>query len=429
MKTDRPNILLLHWHDLGRFLACYGRKGVSTPHLDRLAAEGVLFENAWCTSPLCSPARASLFTGQYPHTNGLLGLTFKKENWRYRAGVRTLPMYLREAGYRAFLFGQQHEGRTELLGFEECYMPTPLCLMDPVTTVFSDFLKHRAGGVQPFFASVGFFEPHRHSSGYPAEIYGDGEAGDVPDFLHDEPCVRRDLYGFYEAIRRADENVGKILATLEASGLSENTFVIFTTDHGSAFPRAKSTLYNPGLEISLIMRWPGRLPAGRRVVTDFSGVDLLPTLLDSQGLDVPACVEGASHWLELSGEGEALRRPVFAEKNFHQGYDPIRAVMDGGFKYIRNYQACQGFGIASDISGSLSAEAYRDELREPRAEEELYDLARDPLERRNLAGDPAFVDRKAQLKRKLEAWMAESGDYLPARADHPPLGDEWSQLP
>jgi arylsulfatase A-like enzyme len=338
-------------------------------------------------------------------------------------------MYLRDAGYNTYLFGQQHEGRTELLGFDEAFVPTPLCMMKSVTRTFTDFLKYRARDDEPFFASVGFFEPHRHpNGGYPEEVYGKGETAAVPPSMNDTPNVRKDLYGFYQAIHQADEHTGKILEALNESGLADDTLVIFVTDHGAAFPRAKSTLYNAGLEISLMMRLPSKIEAGRRIQTLASGVDLLPTILEAVDLPIPENIEGISHWPEVSGQGQAApHRPIFAEKNFHDGYDPIRAVIDGKYKYIHNFKSMNGFGVPKDIERSPSISAYADDLSTLRPDEELYDTESDPNERNNLAANPGYQSIKHRLRTTLFEWMEDTGDYLPERAATPPVGDEWCQ--
>jgi arylsulfatase A-like enzyme len=206
----RPNILLVHWHDLGRHLGTYGRRGVPSPHVDRLAGQGLRFDNAFCTAPLCSPARGSLFTGRYPHDNGLLGLAHL--GWEYRSGVRTLPGLLGDAGYRTALAGMQHESSDPAtLGFQELFalrtnhLEREYC--DGVTDAATAWLARAAAGDRPFFLCVGFEEVHRP---YPTDRYrpDDPREVEVPPFLPDNEWTRDDLASFQGCIRVADAAVG-----------------------------------------------------------------------------------------------------------------------------------------------------------------------------------------------------------------------------
>ena len=283
MTPRRDNVLLVHWHDLGRYLGAYGHTDVSSPRLDQLAAQGILFTRAHATAPLCSPSRGSLFTGRYPQSNGLVGLAH--HGWEYRAGVRTLPHILSESGWYTALFGMQHEtSYPSKLGFDEFDVSNSYCeyVVEQAISWLSDPPE------QPFLLTAGFFETHRP---YPHERYDPAEADDVvvPDYLPDTGDVRQDLAEFYGSIAVADAAVGQLLDTLEQTGLDESTWVVFMTDHGPALPRAKSTLYDAGTGIALIVRPPSNAPVEAQAYDElFSGVDLLPTLLELLGLDIPA---------------------------------------------------------------------------------------------------------------------------------------------
>ncbi|MEM9914000.1 MAG: sulfatase [Planctomycetota bacterium] len=412
----RPNILLLHWHDLGRNLGCYGVPGVVSPRLDALAGEGMRFDRAFCASPLCTPARGSIFTGRYPHSNGLIGLV--PQGWAYHEGERTLPMLLREHGYHTALIGQQHEShRPETLGFDELRLVEGWQTYDRVEPLAVDFLRGTGRGDRPFFASVGLFEVHRLGRDhYPANRYPpiDEAAVEVPAFLEDCAETRGDLVSFYGAIRAADAAVGRVLDALDGAGLRDNTWVIFTTDHGMAFPGAKSTLYDPGIGVSLLMRWPGRLPAGLTSDAMLSHVDLVPTVLDALALDIPDNVQGLSVWPALaSPDVDAPRTHVFAERTYHgTDYDPMRAVRTTEYKYIRNYTPGLPPPMPDDVRSSDSAVRLPRRLRTPRPAEELYDLESDPEEHRNLAAQGEFEPVRAELAGRLEDWMRTTRDPL-----------------
>ncbi len=233
-SDDPTNILLVHWHDLGRYLGAYGHPDVSSPRLDRLAAEGILCTRAHATAPLCSPSRGSLFTGRYPQGNGLIGLAH--HGWEYRAGVRTLPQILHESGWYSALFGMQHEtSYPKRLGFDEFDVSNSYC--EYVVDKVGEWLHNSAPDLsgQPFLLTAGFFETHRP---YPHDRYepADSSAVRLPNYLPDTPEVRSDLADFYGSIATADAAVGTMLDTLAETGLDANTWVVFFTDHGPAFP-------------------------------------------------------------------------------------------------------------------------------------------------------------------------------------------------
>ena len=413
------NMLVVHWHDLGRYLGVYGHQDVSSPRLDQLAAEGVLFTRAHATAPLCSPSRGSLFTGRYPHSNGLVGLAH--HGWEYRPGTRTLPHYLADAGYHTALFGMQHETSfPSRLGYHEFDVSNSYC--DHVIEKARRWLTEADPVVDgaPFLLNLGFFETHRP---YPDDLYVPDDPAEVvvPDHLPDTDDVRRDLAGFYGAITKADEAVGQVLDTLTDRGLDHTTWVVFTTDHGPAFPRAKSTLYDAGTGIALIMR-PPRARAFSPTVYDelFSGVDLLPTLLDMLGLEQPGDVEGLSHATAFAGPGplgEPVRSRVFSEKTYHDSFDPIRSVRTKEHSYIENYARRPLLDLPLDIEESPSGRAVAASVSSARPERELYDLIVDPTERHNLlVGDttPQTEAIAAEMALQLHEWRELTDDVIPS---------------
>ena len=411
-----PNILLLHWHDLGRCLGCYGWPGVSSPNLDRLAAEGVAFDQAFCTTPLCSPARGAIFTGRYPHQNGLMGLI--PQGWAYHRGEQLWPKLLREHGYHTALVGQQHESFCpQTLGFQTMRMVDfwPTC--DLIAPMAEEFLRGEALASQPFFASIGFFDVHRLGKDhYPADRYPpvDPASFEVPAFLDDNPQTRSDLAGFYGAIRVADAALGRILDTLDEVGLRENTWVIFTTDHGMAFPGAKSTLYEPGVGVSLIMRWPAGFEGRRRVQGLVSHVDLMPTVHEAMGFDRPTGVDGVSFWSSLCEPHAATpRHALFCERTHHgTHYDPMRSIRTSRYKYIRNFEPGHPPPIPGDVASSGSASQLPDRLKTARPAQELYDLDADPYEAVNLADEPGLQVVRQDLADQLSQWMNDTDDPI-----------------
>jgi arylsulfatase A-like enzyme len=416
---DKDNVLIVHWHDLGRYLGAYGHADVSSPRLDRLAAEGILFTRAHATAPLCSPSRGSLFTGRYPQSNGLVGLAHL--GWEYRSGVRTLPQMLSEAGWYSALFGMQHEtSYPKRLGFDEFDVSNSYC--EYVVDRAEEWLRDSAEnlGDQPFLCTAGFFETHRP---YPHDRYepADSATVDPPDYLPDIPAVRDDLADFYGAIAAADAAVGRLLDTLTQTGLDANTWVVFFTDHGAPFPRAKSTLYDAGTGIGMIIRPPTNRAMPPRVYDElFSGVDFVPTLLALLGLHVPADVEGLSHagaLLAPDPQAEPVREHVYTTKTYHDSFDPIRAIRNKEYSYIENYASRPLLDMPLDIQDSPSGKAVAPLVQGLRPERELYDLRTDPAEAVNLlAGDPT-VDADviaADLAVRLHDWRQRTGDVIPS---------------
>ncbi|WP_299562713.1 sulfatase [uncultured Mycolicibacterium sp.] len=413
----RDNLLIVHWHDLGRYLGAYGHPGVSSPRLDRLAAEGILFTRAHATAPLCSPSRGSLFTGRYPQSNGLVGLAH--HGWEYRPGVRTLPQLLGEAGWYSALFGMQHEtSYPSRLGFDEFDVSNSYC--EYVVERAGAWLAEQAHRRRPWLLVAGFFETHRP---YPHDRYTPAPAADVvvPPHLPDTPQVRADLADFYGAIAVADAAVGELFDTLAATGLDDSTWVVFLTDHGPAFPRAKSTLYDAGTGIAMIVRPPaGRPVAPRRYDELFSGVDLLPTLLELLGVPIPDDVEGVSHAANLigaPGAGTPVREQVFTAKTYHDSFDPIRAIRTKEYSYIENYASRPLLDLPLDIDESPSGQAVADAIRAPRPPRELYDLRADPTESTNLLTGTASDRVRAiadELAVRLHDWRQRTGDVIPS---------------
>ncbi|MDT5115714.1 MAG: hypothetical protein QOE30_1453 [Mycobacterium sp.] len=412
------NVLIVHWHDLGRYLGAYGHPDVCSPRLDRLAADSILFTRAHATAPLCTPSRGSLFTGRYPQSNGLVGLAH--HGWEYRTGVQTLPQILSESGWRSALFGMQHEtSYPKRLGFDEFDVSNSYC--DYVVDKVKEWLLEEAprSDGQPFLLTAGFFETHRP---YPRDRYqpADSAAVDLPDYLPDTPEVRGDLADFYGAITTADAAVGQILDTLAETGLDASTWVVFFTDHGPALPRAKSTLYDAGTGIALLIRPPTGRPVGPRVYDElFSGVDLVPTLLELLGLHVPGEIEGVSHahaLLAPNTPADPVREQVYTMKTYHDSFDPIRAIRTKEYSYIENYVPRPLLDLPWDIEQSPSGLAVAPFVKSPRPERELYDLRTDPTETTNLLADSdSGMDAiAADLAVRLNDWRQRTGDVIPS---------------
>ncbi|GAC1513258.1 MAG: sulfatase [Chloroflexota bacterium] len=417
--TDRPHILLLTCHDIGRHLGCYGVETVHTPHLDALAADGVRFDRAFTVSPGCSPSRAALATGRYPHANGVMGLTHPPFFWDLHAGERHIAAILGDAGYETRLFGHQHVtphagrlGFQHLHGFDRNLECQETALGAGVGDRLDAFVRRSRTG-KPLYIEINLEEPHRpYDQGGAVPDASKGIT--IPGYLPDNAATQEEMAALQGAIRQADHAVGRILASLRAAGMDDDLLVIVMADHGLAMPRAKSTLYDPGLEIALLMRWPrGGLTGGRVDGDMISIVDLVPTILDTIDLPVPPGVQGLSFAPRLRDKEYRPRDAIYAEKTYHSYYDPMRAIRTDRFKYIRNFEAAFLVEVPGDVqAGAIfrtHAAAYSGGQHPP---VELYDLNADRWERHNLAGQSAYAVEERRLDERLWTWMTETGDPL-----------------
>lgn len=435
----RPNILVLHCHDLGRFLGCYGHPTVRTPHLDAFAADGVRFDAAFCAAPQCSPSRASLFTGRWPHATGVMGLTHADFAWDLRPGERHLGELLREQGYETVMLGVQHETRprgddviAERLGFD--HVDTSDGRAARVADRAVAYLREARDPERPFFLDVGFVEPHRLRApddergviGFLGDhLEPDDELGvQVPPYLHDTEGARAEVAELQGAVHHMDAAAGRVLDALDTEGLADDTLVVFTTDHGLALPRAKCSLYDAGIEVALLVRYPGRGWTGGRAVRELvSNVDLVPTVLDLLGVGPPDDLHGVS-LVPLLDEvtTEPPRDAVYAEITYHDYYDPRRCVRTERYKLVANFSNAPLFMDSSQswvrrsvpVDGLGGKESSHPPL-------ELYDLAADPHELRNLAADDGHREIVDALAGRLFAWMSRTSDPLLDGAVTPPV--------
>ncbi|GMV82069.1 MAG: sulfatase [Planctomycetota bacterium] len=431
--SERLNLLVFHCHDLGQYLGCYGVETVHSPNLDAFAAQGVRFARSFCTSPICSPSRAALFTGRYPHSTGVMGLCHANFQWDLLPSERHLAQHLQAAGYATGAVGVVHETRSgpERCGFERYVKPNKAAeVVDAALGMLGEFKN--AG--RPFYLQAGTAEPHRMKStrddpdriGFLGEhLQPDSERGVwVPPFLQDTPSAREELAELQGAIRHMDEQFGRLLAGLDALGLAANTLVVFTTDHGIAFPRAKASCYEPGLQTALMLRLPSRAGwHGGRVLREMvSNVDAVPTWLEALGVAVPSNAEGRSFRALLDGERYTPREEVFAEQTYLGAYLPIRSVRTERYKLIVNFTPGRA---VYDPSQTWRPRAYPSGSPNPGAASmplaELYDLESDPWERKNRFGDPALAEVQRELQGRLGRHMRRTSDPLLDGPVTPPM--------
>jgi len=429
MVDSRPNIILIHSHDLGRYLGCYGRD-IETPQISSLADSGALFTEHFGTAPQCSPSRSSLMTGRFPHVNGLVGLAHGE--WGLDPNERILPHYLQDVGYETHLFGLQHIVQdTDRLRYDHIHSEGNLYPgISPavhetnrarnVASVFSSFLEREAYD-SPFFASVGFFEVHRVEEengrfSFDAENYDP----DVPEqirplsYLPDRRGIRHDLAEMHGMVYAIDDAVGEIVTALEGKGLDEETLVIFTTEHGIAFPRAKGSCYDAGIEAALILRYPGIAEGGETYDELISNVDVLPTILDIVEVDIPDNLNGRSFLSLLTDDdGYDERERIFAEMTWHDMYNPVRMIRTERYKYIRSFWHLPKVYLPTDVFASEAGREVREKYSVPtRPYEELYDLTETPREDENVIHEPRYQEIRIEHSRRLKEWMEATDDPL-----------------
>jgi len=300
-------------------------------------------------------------------------------------------------------------GHAEELGYERVL---PVAPAGDEAAQAGQLLRELSARDRPFYLEVGFEEPHRP--------YGFGGAQPdvtrgvaVPGYLPDAPESRQDMAAFQGAIRQMDAGVGRILSALDELGVADTTCVIFATDHGAAMPRAKCTLYDPGIEVALLWRWPSAGLGGGRVVSEMvSNVDVTPSLLEGLGLPLPPPMQGRSIWPLLTGRAYAPRSEIFAEKTFHTYYEPMRAVRTLDHKLIVNFEVSTTVDVPTDIRSSPIYPLMLSEFGGVRPPVEFYDLQADPWEHKNLADRAEVAAIQADLRRRLLRWMEQTDDPL-----------------
>jgi arylsulfatase A-like enzyme len=407
----QPNVLLITSHDTGRHLGCYGVDSVHSPNIDGLAAGGCQFTRYFSTAALCSPSRGAMMTGRYPQTNGMLGLCHGVLGWSMNEGEKHLSHLLHDAGYYTILLGHQHE--TTDVDRQLCFDEHGLhwedrrrglhTTCDQVADGVGEFLLGPAGEREPFYLQVGFFETHEPFDFGGAEP--DDSAGvQVPAHLADTEPMRRKLAGLQGNIRKMDAAVGHILEALDRAGLAGSTLVIYSVDHGISFPRSKGTLYDPGISIALLMRLPGIIAAGATCDWLLSNVDLLPTVLELAAVAVPDNLDGASFASAFGDAPSPTRRRIFAEHHGHGSGGENRCVRTEDYKLIRNFAPQARVPVPAPLSRPVRTGK--------RPFVELYDLAGDPLETKDLADDPAHADVRRRLDGELWSWLERVDDPI-----------------
>lgn len=449
----QPNILWLVAEDMSPYLSTFGDPTVSTPNLDRLAAEGVRYTNVYSVSGVCAPSRAALATGMYPTSIGAHHMrTIHQQDEARDLGlidyevvppphVRMVSEIMREHGYYASNNSKEdYQFHPSLMAWDE-------------TSLFAHWRNRPEG--KPFFSVFNFgvthegqiwspattwnlrygrdvFPPDRNQEvvwkpfppGVEKELYIPADLQvPVPPYLPDTPPVIKDIRRMYSNVVEMDRYVGVILNQLEEDGLFDETIIVWYTDHGGPLPRQKRLLYDSGLHVPMIVRYPGRERAGEVDDRLISFVDFAPTLLSQAGIQPPHYMQGRAFDGEFAEEDE--RPYIFAAADRFDGhYDTIRAARDKQYKYLRNFQPERGYYLPLDYREQMATmqellrlrdagelnEFQSQWFRSSKPEEELFDTWADPHELGNLADDPAHAEKLAEFRLVLQQWMDETGD-------------------
>ena len=422
-ESSRPNILWLVAEDLSPYLAAFGDSTVVTPNISRLAAEGIRYTNAFSVSGVCAPSRAALATGMYPtrigatHMRTMGNIKFLPEGIvpyeaMPSADVKMHSEYLRRAGYYCSNNPKEdYQFNKTLTAWDE-------------SSREAHWRNKKEG--QPFFAIFNFQVCHESQIWARAEdslwVADDLEVP-IPPYLPDNEVGQRDMRRMYSNILEMDHQVGEILRQLEEDGYLDNTIIFWYGDHGGPLPRQKRLLYESGVKVPLIIRYPDKARAGEIDDRLVSFIDFKPTLLSLAGIEPPAYLDGRA----FAGEYEAPSKRKYihgAADRFDAQYDQIRMVRDSRYKYLRNYRPEQGYYLEVKYREQMAVmqellrmrdngelDEYQAQwFRESKPEEELFDTWQDPHELFNLAADPAYGEKLAELGKECDRWIEETGD-------------------
>lgn len=423
--ADRPNFLLIvaddsNWRDYG----FVGNDEVHTPSLDQLATEGLLTTTMFTPATTCSPSRHALYTGLYCVRAGAW-----PNHTRVYEGTKSMFTYLRDAGYRVALQNKSHVGPAASFPYEHIEGADDFTPTEGFMTRDTD---------QPWLLVYASNDPHSKWSRGPQHLY-DPDSLTIPRYLHDNATTRELLARYYAEISRLDQQVGTLMQLLEETGQVEHTLVMFVSEQGSSFPYGgKWSVYDTGIRVSTIVRWPGHVEPGSTSAALLQYVDVAPTFLEAAGID-PATIDtgcpdandnrgfdGQSFLEVLRGEEGSFRDYIFSQhttvgiNGYREPY-PMRAVRDERYKLIRNLASENTYFIGGIHKGEPLASWQADAENDPelaarvdwlfhRPAVEFYDLEADPFEMNNLAEDARYAEIISRLGEELDAWMAQQGD-------------------
>ncbi len=418
----QPNILWISTEDMSAHLGCYGDKVARTPNIDRLASQGIRYTNVFTTAAISAPCRAGIITGMYQTSIGCMHM--RTTSYRRSADnpveftavpphyVKTFTEYLRTAGYYC-----TNNSKTD---YQFAKDPVPASIWDECSR--NAHYRNRPDKNQPFFAVFNWLGTHESQDWDISNVKTDPKSVNVPPYYPDNEIIRRNIAKMYDNIARLDSVVGVLINELEREGELDNTIIFFWGDHGDGLPRAKRWLYDSGLNVPLIIRFPGGRDAGTVNGQLISSIDFGPSVLSLAGIPVPSHMQGRPF---LGNQASSPRDAVFAARDrVDESYDMIRSVRTKDFLYIRNYYPNEPFPIWVPYLSNMPIykEMLRldaeDKLTGPqkswmaykRPPEELYDVKADPYQINNLAENPGYNSVRDELRKRQDQWTIETGD-------------------
>jgi len=432
MPATLPNIIYINSHDTGRYIQPYGH-AIDTPHLQKLAEEGVIFRHSFSAAPTCSPSRAALTLGQVPHSCGIFGLGHR--GFHPDDVGQHIAHYLRKAGYQTATQGMMdnHIGTKAATGadWDEVHLKTGYERRIGQSNDDNAVTFIREQHDRPFFLSVSYGMTHRQKAGFATapDWRDDPRYTATPPTLADTPEIRADWAHFKSDARELDRAMGQIFQAVREAGLEENTLIIATTDHGPAFPGMKCNMTVHGTGVFLIVKGPGGFTGGKVVEALVSQIDLFPTICDLIGQDRPGYLQGESLLPLVNDQKSELHDFVISEVTYHAAYEPKRCYREKRWVYVKRFGDRRKPVLPNcDASPSKEvwlADGYAERLVD---EEELYDTFYDPQELANLAYHPRYQEKLAEMRGKLERWMEESNDPL-CHGDIPCPAEAWTNDP
>lgn len=419
------NIIYIHTHDSGRILSPYGYNTKNDALLN-FAQDSLLFREAYAASPTCSPSRSALLTGMYPHSNGMLGLA--QRGFSIYDYSKHLVQFLKSNNYHTVLCGIQHEAGSYLdhknganvIGYDEDISADNTGLKEEQlhNWDYNNSLNaaqwiSNYNSDKPFFMSFGFFATHRK---FPIN----NENGENPNYVKppmpivDNEYTRRDYARYLDSAKYFDKAFDNIIKAIKKAGIYDKSIIIFTTDHGIAFPFAKCNLKDSGIAVSFIMRVPNSKLNGEVYDNLISHVDVFPTLCDLIGLKKPDYLQGISFAEVFNSKDTEIRKEIFSEINFHTSYEPVRSIRTKRYKYIKYYDESYLNINLSNIDNSESKDYYiNNDLKTiEKPKEALYDLLYDIGETNNLINDNKYSDILKELRDSLNDIMTKTNDPL-----------------
>jgi len=468
--AGKRNVVMIVADDHGRDAGCYGNMDARTPNLDKLAADGTRFENAFCTTASCSASRSVILSGLHNHLNGQYGHQHHFHHFSSFPSVKSLPVILAGSGYRTAQIGKFHVAPEEIYRFQTYLTGNQGGARNAVSMAEKCRSVIAAKDERPFFLYFATTDPHRgggtvEDNPHKPDRFGNGPKYEgvtevtydpvklaVPSFLPDTPACRAELAQYYQSVSRVDQGVGRLIEILKESGEYDNTLILYLSDNGMAFPGSKTTLYEPGMRLPLIVRSPDQKIRGKATDALVSWVDLAPTVLSFAGIKEvagpPAVGQPGPETmsrLALKAKNVAKGRPyefhgrsfldtldtskatgrdeVYASHTFHEitMYYPMRVIRTSQYKLTLNLAHQLPFPFASDLEASATWKSIskapdarygkrlvKDFIQRPRYE--LYDLTADPDEVKNLADDAKHASTLKELQEKLRTFQERTGD-------------------